>query len=99
MSEVASRAQMLASEVFLGGAYRAFGDITLADARSHAAELREVTGWGPTIRVAPVAQAWRELSMQMEKSGASRVRDVEEEVLARLAPRLWVVMPGEGMMR
>jgi hypothetical protein len=90
---------MLAREVFVAGANRAFGEVTLADARTHAAELREVTGWGPTMRVAPVAHAWRELSLEMERHGAAHVRDLDEERLAELAPRLWVLMPGDGMMR
>jgi hypothetical protein len=85
---------MLARGVFLGGANHAFGDVTVQDARTHAAELKEVTGWGPTMRVAPVAQAWRELSMTMDRRGAQHVRDLDDEVLAELAPRLWVVMPG-----
>jgi len=99
VTEAGARAQTLAREIFLGGAYQAFGDVTLEDARAHAAELKEVTGWGPTMRVAPVAHAWRELSMAMEQRGAQHVRDLGDEVLTPLSARLWVVMPGEGMMR
>jgi hypothetical protein len=35
----------------------------------------------------------------MERHGAAHVRDLDDECLAELAPRLWVLMPGEGMMR
>jgi hypothetical protein len=98
VSEVGARDQMLAREIFVAGANRAFGDVTIEDARAHAAELKEVAGWGPTMRVAPVAHTWRELSMAMEQRGAQHVRELDDEALAELAPRLWVVMPGAGMM-
>ena len=45
-----------------------FGELTLDDARARADELRAAIGWGPTARVAPVALAWRELAMAMERS-------------------------------
>jgi hypothetical protein len=81
-------------QVFIGGANRAFGSVTAADARAHADELRAAVGWGPTARVAPVAQAWRELAMAMERAGARTVSDLDPEVLVELAPRLWVTLPG-----
>ncbi len=90
--------QILRREVFIGGANRPFGEVTLADARSRADELRAVTGWGPTVRVAPVARAWRELTMAMERSGAATVGDLEEELVVELAQKLWVVLPGGAMM-
>jgi hypothetical protein len=86
--------QILEQTVFIGGANRAFGSLTADDARTHADELRAAVGWGPTARVAPVAQAWRELSLAMDGAGAGVVGELEPDVLARLAPRLWVTLPG-----
>ena len=86
--------QILATPVFAGGANQPFGEMTLEQVRSRADELRAATGWGPTARVAPVARAWRELSIEMERAGAARVADLDSEVLGPLAPQLWVVMPG-----
>jgi hypothetical protein len=88
------RELILGREVFIRNANRPFGEITLADARKRAEELRAVTGWGPTVRVAPVARAWRELAIAMERSGAGVVRDLDTEQVIELAPKLWVVLPG-----
>jgi hypothetical protein len=90
--------QLLAREVYIGGAHQAFGEITLAAVRARAEELREVAGWGPTMRVAPAALAWRELTMAMETRGAKRVQELDAATLAELAPRLGVVMPDTPMM-
>ncbi len=90
----ASLEEILGTQVFSGGANRAFGSLTGADARAHADELRAAVGWGPTARVAPVAQAWRELSMAIERAGAGTVSDLDPDVLVELAPRLWVTLPG-----
>jgi hypothetical protein len=84
--------------VFVRGADRRFGELTLEDARAQADELRAMTGWGPTVRVAPVAQAWRELAMTMERTGCGSVGELDPEVLVELARRLWVVFPGGSMM-
>ncbi|HET7051344.1 MAG TPA: hypothetical protein VFI54_23965 [Solirubrobacteraceae bacterium] len=88
------REQILDQQIYIGGANRSFGDVTLADARARADELRATTGWGPTARVAPVARAWRELVLEMERSGCSTVDELDTAVLTALAPKLWVVMPG-----
>jgi hypothetical protein len=85
---------ILAQPVFIGGAHRVFGSLTAADARAHADELRAAVGWGPTARVAPVAQAWRELSLALDRAGAGVVADLAPAVLVELAPRLWVTLPG-----
>lgn len=85
---------ILEQRVFIGGAQRSFGSLSAADARAHADELRAAVGWGPTARVAPVAQAWRELSLAMDRAGAGAAADLEPEVLVELAPRLWVTLPG-----
>lgn len=90
----AERQQILAQQIYIGGSNRLFGEVTLDDVRVRADELRATTGWGPTARVAPVARAWRELVLEMERSGCSTVGELDTAVLTALAPKLWVVMPG-----
>jgi hypothetical protein len=86
--------RIVAQEVFIRGANRPFGELTGEDARARADELRAAVGWGPTARVAPVAQAWRELSLAIDRAGAVTVGELEPAVLVELAPRLWVTLPG-----
>jgi hypothetical protein len=86
--------QILATSVFIAGGNRPFGELTLEDVRARADELRAATGWGPTARVAPVARAWRELSLEMERAGAASVAELDPGVLVELARQLWVVLPG-----
>ena len=82
------------SPIFVRGENRPFAELTADDVRERADELRAAVGFGPTARVAPVAHAWRELSMAMGKAGAATVGELPAETLVELAPRLWVVMPG-----
>lgn len=86
--------RILDQEVFIRGANRPFGELTRDDASARADELRAAVGFGPTARVAPVARAWRELAMAMDRAGASEVGDLEPDVLVDLAPKLWVTLPG-----
>jgi hypothetical protein len=86
--------QILATTVFIRGENRPFGELTIEDVRARADELRAATGWGPTARVAPVARAWRELSIEMERAGAMTVGELDAGILAALARQLWVVLPG-----
>jgi hypothetical protein len=86
--------RILATSVFIRGANRPFGELTLDHVRAHADELRAATGWGPTARVAPVARAWRELAMEMEGAGVGSVAELDAGKLAALARRLWIVLPG-----
>ena len=90
--------QILAQSVFIRGDNRPFGDLTLDDARARADELRAVTGFGPTARVAPVARAWRELTMELERGGVVSVRELPPERVIELAPQLWVVPPGGTLL-
>lgn len=86
--------RILDQEVWIRGANRPFAELTTDDARSRADELRAAVGWGPTARIAPVAQAWRELAIAMDGAGAATVAELDADVLVRLAPRLWVTLPG-----
>jgi hypothetical protein len=94
MSPASDLQQILATPVFAGGVNQPFGQLTPEAVRARADELRTATGWGPTARVAPVARAWRELSIELERAGASSVAELDATLLERLAPELWVVLPG-----
>lgn len=94
----ARRDQILGQLVSIRGQNVPFGQLTLDDVRGRADELRAAVGFGPTARVAPVAQAWRELSMALERSGAGTVAGVDPDVVLELAPRMWVVPPGGTLL-
>jgi hypothetical protein len=89
---------ILATTIYVDGENRPFAELTLAQVRARADELRAATGWGPTARVAPVARAWRELAMALEQGGAATVGAIDPEALAELAPKLWVVPPGGSLL-
>jgi hypothetical protein len=91
MSEVR---QILEQQVYIRGANRPFAELTRDDASARADELRAAVGWGPTARVAPVARAWRELAIAMDRAGVGAVGELEPDVLVDLAPKLWVTLPG-----
>lgn len=86
--------QIVGQQVYVRGASRPFGELTLEDVTARADELRAAIGWGPTARVAPVARAWRELANAMQRDNAATVGELSGEVVVELAPRLWVVLPG-----
>jgi hypothetical protein len=91
-------AELLAQRVSFGGAGVPFGDVTVDQARERADELRSVVGFGPTARVAPVARAWRELTMALEAAGVGRVGELAPETITELAPKLWIVPPGGSLL-
>lgn len=97
-SENAAFERVLARELYFDGASRAFGELTLDDVRARTDDLRSAVGWGPTVRVAPVAQAWRELVLALEREGKRTVRELDADVVMRLAERLWIVMPAGPMV-
>jgi hypothetical protein len=89
----------LGRPVHAGGADRRFGELSVDDVRAHAAELRSAAGWGPTARIATVAQAWRELADEMATGGAATVADLGADRAGELAQRLWVIPPGGSLLR
>jgi hypothetical protein len=91
-------AAVLAERVHAASGTKPFGEMTLAEVRERADELRAATGWGPTARVGPVARAWTELARAMEAAGAATVADLKPAVVAELASRLWVVPPGGSLL-
>jgi hypothetical protein len=86
--------ELLAREVYVGDAYKPFGELTAEDARTLAARFSGLSGGGLEQKVAPVGLAWRELADLMEAEGADRVADLGAETAAGLAERLRVVPPG-----
>jgi hypothetical protein len=89
----------LERELYVGGSYRRFGELTAADARAQAAELGATGGWGPLVKVAGVALAWRELAEALEAVAAeATVADLDEGARERFAHRLWVLPPGGSLL-
>jgi hypothetical protein len=90
--------RILAEQVYCGSGYKPFGEMTLAEVESRAAELRSAAGFGPTERVASVASVWEGLAEAMRRQPAATVADLERETLASRADRLWVVPPGGSFL-
>jgi hypothetical protein len=93
MSE-ADKSEVLRREVYVGDAYKPFGEVTPDDARRQADHFTGLSGGGLEAKVAPVGRAWRELAELMAKSGAVRVADLGAERAGELAEGLRVVPPG-----
>lgn len=85
--------QALGEKVYDGASYRPFGEMTVADARGRAAALKDATGFGPMMRVRPVADGWRELADLMEKNGAATVAGLEPDQIETYAQKVWVIQP------
>ena len=90
--------EILRQTVFVDGANRPFGELTREQVRGRAQELRAAVGFGPTARVAPVARAWRELELALERAGAATVGELGDDVVGELAPKLWIVPPGGSLL-
>jgi hypothetical protein len=90
--------QIRASSVYARGANRAFDELTVEDVRDRADELKGVSGWGPTARIASVALAWRELSLLMDRAGAATVAELPDETVMQMAAKLWVTPPGGTLL-
>ena len=91
--------EILATTVYIDGANRPFGELTVEQARGRADELRAAVGFGPTVRVAPVAQR---LAGADDGAGAGRGRDGRRSStrpsVMELAPKLWIVPPGGTLL-
>ena len=85
---------VLSREVYVGDAYKKFGEVTADDARGLAERLSGLSGGGLEAKVVPVGRAWRELADLLTKSGATRVADLGADRAAELAEGLRVVPPG-----
>jgi hypothetical protein len=89
---------VLAERIHAGGETKPFGEVTLAEVRARAEELRSAAGWGPTARVVPVARAWGELASAMEAAGAGTVGELGAEAADQRAEALWVRPPGGTLL-
>ena len=89
---------LLATPIAMEGRRQPFGSLTRDQVAARATELRAAVGFGPTVRVAPVARAWRELELELTRMPAATVADLPAEVIERLAPQLWVVPPGGSLL-
>jgi hypothetical protein len=81
---------ILSRPVHVSGADKPFGELTRAEVAARAEELRAATGWGPTMRVAPVARAWQDLARHMEQAHAETVAALDPETIKALAEPLWI---------
>ena len=89
---------ILAEPVFAGGRSKPFADLTTAEVRARADELKSATGWGPTAKVGSVALAWSELARLMETTGAQTVADLDRAAVSERAQRLWIIPPGGSLL-
>jgi hypothetical protein len=87
----------LQRQVYVNGEYRPFGELTAADARALAAQLRGVTGGGLDAKVGPVRAGWTELAQLLDTPEAT-VADLAPDDVARFAERLWVTPPGGTLL-
>jgi hypothetical protein len=85
-------ADVLAHPVYARGADRPLRELTLDDVRDRARELHAAVGFGPTVRVAPVARGWRALADAMARAGAATVGELAPETLEPLACHLWLTL-------
>jgi len=95
---VSAAAEALRQPVFSGGSEKPFGDFTVGEVAARADELAAGSGLGHASGVGAVAGAWRELARTMREAGAARVGDLDDEVIAGLAERLWVLPPGGSLL-
>lgn len=83
----------LTRPVHINGADMPFGEVTAADARAMAAELKAAGSWGPMAKVATIAQGWAELAGTLEDGGAATVAGLDAEAAVQAARKVWVLPP------
>jgi Fe-Mn family superoxide dismutase len=89
---------ILVRTVSISGKMVAFGEIDLEAARTQAAELGALAGWGPMAKVGSIARAWTELAKNIEGRGAATVADLDPGLIKKSAIDLWVIPPERGMI-
>lgn len=83
--------------VHVAGRDRAFGEVTVEDARAMASELKAAGGWGPMARVAAVARSWDGLARTLDEAGAATVADLDPDTIHAAAVNLWVIPPDQPL--
>jgi Fe-Mn family superoxide dismutase len=89
---------ILVRTVSISGTDKAFGTLTLEDARTQSAELGALAGWGPMAKVGTVARAWGDLAKNIEGRGAQTVADLDPGMIKKAALELWIIPPERGMI-
>lgn len=89
---------ILGRGVSIAGVETVFGEIGIDAARTQAAELKALQGWGPMAKVGSIARAWNELAQTLEKRGAPTVADLDASTIITSATDLWVIPPGRSMV-
>jgi superoxide dismutase, Fe-Mn family len=89
---------ILVRTVSISGTMKAFGEITLEDARTQSAELGALAGWGPMAKVGTVARAWGDLAKNIEGRGAQNVAELDAGMVKKAALELWIIPPERGMV-
>jgi Fe-Mn family superoxide dismutase len=89
---------ILVRTVSIAGVEKVFGELTLDDARTQAAELKALAGWGPMAKVGTIARSWTDLAVIIEKRGAETVADLEPSQVAQSAEDLWIIPPPRSMV-
>jgi superoxide dismutase, Fe-Mn family len=90
--------EILDRPVSIAGANKAFGTLTLDDARTQASELKALAGWGPLAKVGAIARSWSDLATIIEKRGADTVADLEPSQIEQSAVDLWIIPPPRSMV-
>src|SRR3954451_11373910 len=83
--------------VSVGKTSKPFGELTRDEVQARATELGEAVGWGPTAKVRPVADAWKNLAAAMAEQDAATVSALGDTA-ADMAQALWVVPPAGGFL-
>jgi hypothetical protein len=86
--------ELLDREVYVGDAYKRFGELTAEDARALAEELSGHSGGGLERHAGPVALAWRRLAERLEEIDAGSVSELDPQEAGELAEAVRVVPPG-----
>ena len=81
---------MLDRPVHVPGGDKPFGELTREEVANRAQELKDATGWGPMMRIAPVARAWADLARAMDEQAAATVAGLDRETIEKLARPLWI---------
>jgi Fe-Mn family superoxide dismutase len=89
---------ILIRTVSIAGVNTPFGEIDIDAARTQAAELKALQGWGPMAKVGSIARAWNELAQMLEKRDAATVSDLDASTIISSAMDLWVIPPGRSMV-
>ncbi|MGH2840445.1 MAG: superoxide dismutase [Solirubrobacteraceae bacterium] len=90
--------EILERPVSIQGTDKAFGTLTLDDARTQASELKALAGWGPMAKVGTIARSWTDLAKILEKRSAETVADLEPSQIEQSAVDLWIIPPPRTMV-